>query len=36
VPGVSRRSVPLAKSDDAFRRLLDGVLDGVLKEIVRP
>lgn len=36
VPGVSRRSVPLAKSDEAFHRLLDGALDGVLKEIVRP
>ncbi|MDP9258774.1 MAG: alcohol dehydrogenase catalytic domain-containing protein [Actinomycetota bacterium] len=36
VPAVSRRSVPLAGSDDVFRRLLDGALDGVLKEIVRP
>ncbi len=36
VPAVSRRSVPLAESDDVFRRLLDGALDGVLKEIVRP
>ena len=36
VPAVSCRSVPLAGSDDVFRRLLDGALDGVLKEIVRP
>jgi threonine dehydrogenase-like Zn-dependent dehydrogenase len=35
-PAVSRRSVPLAGSDAVFRRLLDGALDGVLKEIVRP
>ena len=35
-PAVSSRSVPLAGSDDVFRRLLDGALDGVLKEIVRP
>lgn len=36
VPAVSRRSVPLAESDVTFRRLLDGALDGVLKEVVRP
>jgi len=36
VPAVSSRSVPLERSDGVFRRLLDGTLDGVLKEIVRP
>jgi 2-desacetyl-2-hydroxyethyl bacteriochlorophyllide A dehydrogenase len=36
VPAVSCRSGPLAESDAVFRRLLDGTLDGVLKEIVRP
>jgi D-arabinose 1-dehydrogenase-like Zn-dependent alcohol dehydrogenase len=36
VPAVSRRSVTLAESDDVFRRLVDGALGGVLKEIVRP
>jgi D-arabinose 1-dehydrogenase-like Zn-dependent alcohol dehydrogenase len=36
VPAVSLRSGPLAGSDEVFRRLLDGSLDGVLKEIVRP
>ena len=36
VPGVSLRSGPLEGSDDVFRRLLGGELDGVLKEIVRP
>jgi 2-desacetyl-2-hydroxyethyl bacteriochlorophyllide A dehydrogenase len=36
VPAVSRRSGPLEGSDAVFRRLLDGTLDGVLKEIVRP
>lgn len=35
-PAVSVRSVPLAESDVVFRRLLDGVTDGVLKEIVGP
>jgi 2-desacetyl-2-hydroxyethyl bacteriochlorophyllide A dehydrogenase len=36
VPAVARRSGPLEASDAVFRRLLDGALDGVLKEIVRP
>jgi threonine dehydrogenase-like Zn-dependent dehydrogenase len=33
---VSARSVPLARSDVTFRRLLEGVAGGVLKEIVGP
>lgn len=36
VPVVSRRSVPLAESDVAFRRLVEGALDGALKDIVCP
>jgi 2-desacetyl-2-hydroxyethyl bacteriochlorophyllide A dehydrogenase len=35
-PALSVRSVPLGESDVVFRRLLDGVTDGVLKEIVGP
>lgn len=36
VPAVTRRSVPLAESDVTFRRLVDGITDEVLKEIVCP
>jgi threonine dehydrogenase-like Zn-dependent dehydrogenase len=36
MPAVSRRSVPLAESHVAFRRLVDGAADSVLKQIVRP
>jgi L-iditol 2-dehydrogenase len=35
-PAVSARSAPLGQSDVVFRRLLDGVFDGVLKEIIGP
>ena len=36
VPAVSRRSVPLAESHVAFRRLVDGAADSVLKQVARP
>lgn len=36
VPALAHRSVPLAGSDVVLRRLVDGAVDGVLKEIVRP
>jgi threonine dehydrogenase-like Zn-dependent dehydrogenase len=36
VPAVSRRSVPLAESHVAFRRLVDGAADSVLKQVVCP
>ncbi len=35
-PVVSHRSVPLTESDAVFDRLLQGEVDGVLKQIVRP
>jgi threonine dehydrogenase-like Zn-dependent dehydrogenase len=36
VPAVSCRSVPLAESHIAFRRLVDGAADSVLKQVVYP
>jgi 2-desacetyl-2-hydroxyethyl bacteriochlorophyllide A dehydrogenase len=36
VPAVSRRSIPLGESHTAFRRLVDGAADGVLKQVVCP
>ncbi len=35
-PMVSHRSVALTDSDVVFRRLLDGAVDDVLKQIIRP
>lgn len=35
-PAVSNRAVPLSDSAIVFGRLLDGAVDGVLKQIIRP
>lgn len=35
-PAVSTRSLPLGDSDATLRRLVDGHLDDVLKEVVCP